>query len=78
MTVTCYYYIINAHPICMFRYMSHTIYLCIQVEQGWLLKIDGDRRTMFRMGLVHARNNGLGVSGTESEHSARHRNLLYA
>ena len=37
----------------------------IQVERGWLLKTDGDRRTMFRMGLVHARDNGPGVFDTE-------------
>ena len=56
--------IIKTRPICMFGYMSHTIYLCIQVERGWLLKTDGDRRTMLRMGPVHSRDNGPGVSGT--------------
>ena len=78
MTVTCYYYIIKTHPICMFQYMSHTIYLRIQVERGWLLKTDGDRRTIFRMGHVHARDNGSGVSGTELERTARYWDLLYA
>jgi len=43
--------------------MTHTIYLRIQVERGWLLKTDGDRRIMFRVGPVHARDNGPGVSG---------------
>ena len=33
--------IIKTHPICMFGYMFHTIYLRIQVERGWLLKTDG-------------------------------------
>ena len=62
----------------MFRYMARTIYFRIQVERGWLLKIDGERRTMFRMGPVHARDNGPGVSSTESERTARYRDLLYA
>jgi len=48
MSVTCYYYIIKTRPICMFRYMSHTIYLRIQVERGWLLETDRDRRTRSR------------------------------
>ena len=78
MSVTCYYYIIRTRPICMFRYMSHTIYFRIQVERGWLLETDGDRRTLFRMGPVHAQDNGPGVSGTEPEHTARYRDLLYA
>ena len=64
MTITCYYYIIKTRPICIFRYMSHTIYLRIQVERGWLLKTDGDRQTMFKIGPVHARINGPGVFGT--------------
>jgi len=68
--------IIKTRPICMFGYMSYTIYLHIQVERGWLLKINGDRRTMFRMGLVHAWDNGPGVSGTEPERTARYRALL--
>ena len=59
--------IIKIRPICMFGYMSHTIYLRIQVERDWLLKTDGDRRTMFRMGPVYARDNGPGVSGTGAE-----------
>jgi len=37
------------------------------------LKADGDQRTMLRMGPVHARNNGQGVSGTEPECTARYR-----
>ena len=45
----------------------------VQVERGWLLETDGDRRTMFRMGPVHARDNGPGLSGTEPERTARHR-----
>jgi len=72
-----YQVIIKLRSICMFRFMSHTIYLRTQVERGWLLKIDGERRTMFRMGLVHARDNGPGVSGTEPESTTRYRNLLY-
>ena len=43
-----------------------------------LLETDGDRRTMFRMGLVRARDNGQGVSGTELERIARYQDLLYA
>ena len=62
----------------MFRYMTGAIYFHIQAERGWLLEIDGERRTMFRMGPVHARDNGPGVFGTESERTARHRDLLYA
>jgi len=37
-----------------------------------LLETDGDRRTMLRMGPVHTRNNGQGVSGTEPERTARY------
>ena len=33
---------------------------------------------MFIMGPVHARDNGPGLSGTEPERTARHRDLLYA
>jgi len=33
---------------------------------------------MFRMGLVHARDNGPGVSGAVSERTARCHDLLYA
>ena len=62
----------------MFRYMARTIYFCIQVERGWLLKTDGERRTMFRAGPVHTRDNGPGVSGTEPERTAWYRVLLYA
>jgi len=62
----------------MFRYMAHTIYLRIQVERGWLLKTDGDRRIMFRMGPVHARDSSSGVSDTEPERTARYQVLLYA
>ena len=43
-----------------------------------LLETDGDRRTMLRMGAVHARDNDQGVSGTELERTARYRDLLYA
>jgi len=57
--------------ICMFRHMSHTIYLRIQVERGWLLETDGDRRIIFRMGPMHARDKGPGVSGTEPERTAK-------
>ena len=70
--------IIKTRSICMFGYMSHTICLRIQVERGWLLETDGYRRTMFRLGPVHARDNGPGVSGTELECTARYRDLLYA
>jgi len=70
--------IIKTRPICMFWYMSHTIYLHIPVEGGWLLEADGDRRTMFGMGPVQAGDNGLGVSGTEPEHTTRYQVLLYA
>ena len=62
----------------MFRYMTGAIYLCIQIKRDKLLEIDGERRTMFRMGPVHARDNGPGVSGTEPERTARYRDLLYA
>jgi len=61
-----YQVIIKTRSICMFRYMAHTIYLRIQVERDWLLETNGDRRTMFRMGPVHARDNGPGVSGTRT------------
>ena len=43
-----------------------------------LVKNDGARRTMFRIGPVHAQGNGSGVSGTEPERTARYRDLLYA
>ena len=33
---------------------------------------------MFRMGPVHARDNGPGVSDAEPEHTARYQDLLYA
>ena len=62
----------------MFQYMARTIYFRIQVERGWLLKTDGDQRTMFRMDHVHAQDNGPRVSGTEPECTARYRDLLYA
>ena len=62
----------------MFRYMARTIYFRIQVKRDWLLEIDGERQTMFRMGPVHAWNNGPGVSGTEPERTARYRDLLYS
>jgi len=70
-----YHVIIKTRSICMFRYMSHTIYLRTQVERGWLLETDGYRRTMFRMGLMHARDNSPGVSGTEPERTGRYRVL---
>jgi len=37
-----------------------------------LLKTDGARRTIFRMGPVHAQDNGQGVSDTEPERTARY------
>jgi len=43
-----------------------------------LLETDGARRTIFKMGLVHAWDNDPGVSGTEPERTARFRDLLYA
>ena len=73
-----YQVIIKTRLICMFRYMTDAIYFRIQAERGWLWKIDGERRTMFRIGLVHTRDNGPVVSGTEPERTARHRDLLYA
>jgi len=39
------------------------------------LETDEVRRTMFRMGRVQARDNGLGVSGAEPERTARYRDL---
>ena len=36
-----YQVIIKTRSICMFRYISHTIYLRTQVERGWLLETDG-------------------------------------
>jgi len=47
-------------------------------SESKLLETDGDRRTMHRMGLVHAQDNSQGVSGTESERTTRYRDLLYA
>ena len=77
MTIKCmklnYQVIIKTRSNCMFRYMTGAIYFRIQAERGWLLKIDWEWRTMFRMGPVHARDNGPGVSGTEPERTARHR-----
>ena len=58
--------------------MTGVIYFRIQVERSWLLEIDGERRTMFRMGPVHAWDNGPGVSGIEPECTARDWDLLYA
>jgi len=43
-----------------------------------LLKTDGDRWTIFRMGPVHAQDNNPWVSGIESERAARYRDLLCA
>jgi len=43
-----------------------------------LLKTDGDRPTMLRMGPIHPRDNGQGVSGTGPERTARYRDLLYS
>jgi len=62
----------------MLRYVARTIYFRIQVKRGWLMEIDGERRTMFHMGPVHARDNGPGVFGIEPELTARYRDLLYA
>ena len=42
-----------------------------------LLETDGARETMFRVGHVHARDNGLEVSGTEPERTAMYVDLLY-
>ena len=36
-------------------------------SESKLLETDGDRRTMLRMGPVHAQDNGQGVSGAEPE-----------
>ena len=57
------------------RPISHT---SAYRPESMLLKTDGDRRTMFRMGPVHAQDNGPGVSGTEPECTARYRGVLYA
>ena len=73
-----YQIIIKTRSICMFRYMSHTKYLRIQVGRDWLLESDGDRRTMFRIGPVHARDNGPEVSGTEPKRTVQYPDLLYA
>ena len=43
-----------------------------------LLKTDGDQRTKFKMGPVHAWDNGQGVSGINQERTARYWDLLYA
>ena len=56
-------------------HISHT--LAYRLESK-LMKTDGDRRIMLRMGLVHARDNGQGVFGTESERTAKYQDLLYA
>jgi len=42
------------------------------------LKTDRVRQTIFRMGPVHARDNGPEVSGVELECTARYGDLLYA
>ena len=42
------------------------------------LETDEVQRAMFRIGPVHARYNGLGVSGAELERTARYRDLSYA
>jgi len=55
--------------------ISHTL---AYRPESKLLETDGDQQTMLRMGLVHAQDNGQGVSGTEPEHTARYRDLLYA
>jgi len=73
-----YQVIIKTCSICMFWYVSHSIYLRIQVERAWLLKTDENRRIMFRMSPVHAQDNSSGVSSTELERTARYRVLLYA
>ena len=41
------------------------------------METDEVSRTMFRMGPVHARDNGPRVSGAEPECIARYRDLLY-
>ena len=41
-------------------------------QESKLLKTDGARRIMFRMGPLHAPDNGSGVSGTEPERTARY------
>ena len=42
-----------------------------------LFKTDGDGRTMLRMSLIHARDNGQEVSAAKPERTARYRDLLY-
>ena len=58
--------------------MRPTLHTSAYRPEGELLEIDGDRRTMFRIGLMHARDNGPGITGTEPERTARYRDLLYA
>jgi len=41
------------------------------------MKTDEVRRSMFRMGLVHTRDNGPEVSSAELEHTAKYWDLLY-
>ena len=55
--------------------ISHT---SVYRPDSKLLESDGYRRTMLRMGPVHARDNGQGVSSIEPERTARYRDLLYA
>jgi len=57
------------------RLISHT---SAYRPESKLLVTEGDRWIMFKMGPVHARDNGQGVSDTESECTARYRDLLYA
>ena len=42
-------------------------------SESKLLETDRDRQIMLRMGSVHARDNGQGVSGTEPERTAKYR-----
>jgi len=77
MSVTCYYYVIKTHLICIHRSVSHSTYLPCRPESE-LLKTDRAQRIMLRTGPVHARDNSPGVSDTESKRIARYRDLLSA
>ena len=58
--------------------MCPTLHTSGYRPEGKLLESDRDRRTMLKIGPVHARDNGQGVSSAEPERTARYRDLLYA
>jgi len=53
-------------------------YISAYRPKSKLLKTDRDWENMLRMGPVHVRDNGQGVSDIEPERTARYRDLLYA